>query len=134
MFPFMRRRSVFWTLMILGSVLQGMVLLLFMQDPMLFGQLLLPLLIGVFLGILISLIEVNIFIKKRMSKYKPSVVPYSGMWIFLLLNMIFSGDLEHLKIYIMGFGLYLNTLAVIFKIYEIKTNQTNITWIELLDE
>jgi hypothetical protein len=131
---YIRKKSVFWTLMILGVFVQGMFLIVFFQESVPLGQVLVSELIGVFIGILVGLKEITIFRNNQMPKYKPSKWPYSIIIFFMLLNIVFSGDLEHLKIYIMGFGLYLITLAVIFKVYENKTNQMNITWTELLDE
>jgi hypothetical protein len=120
--------------MIVGVFELGVLFLVLNQETVSLRKASLPLILGIILGIIVSLIEVIKYREKGISKYKPSFLPYSVILIILLLNIIFSGDLEYLKLYLVCLGPYLITLAVIFKIYESKTKQTNITWIELLDE
>lgn len=90
------------------------------------------LLIGVVLGVSICLLEVHIFRLKSARKYKPTVFPYLITWIILFLNIVIS---KYMKPYLLGiFAAYLITLALLFKIYEIRTNQKAISWNELLQE
>lgn len=130
---FIRKRSVFVTLLLIGSLLLVISYLSSMQVLASYKQLqAISLLIGTVLGITISLIEVYCFRLKNTKKYKPTFFPYLIMWILLFLNMIFSTSV---KLYLLGiFAAYLITLALIFKTYEIVTKKRAITWNELLQD
>jgi hypothetical protein len=85
---------------------------------------------GVFSGIVVTIFEVFLN-KNRFNTYKPTLIPY----IILYISILFSGiTMEILGFIAISPGVYLITLAIIFKIYELKTKNHWITWNELLDD
>jgi hypothetical protein len=49
--------------------------------------------------VVISLIEIAKHKENMVNKYTPSINPYAVFWVILLLNIVFRGQLEHLKYY-----------------------------------
>ena len=124
-----RKQPVFISLILIG----GFSILIFYLSSISYKQLQsMSLLIGVVLGITISQIEIYCSRKKLLKKYIPTVFPYLIMWILLFLNIVFS---NYVRLYLLGiFAAYFLTLALLFKVYEIKTKQRDITWNELLQD
>jgi len=134
---FIGRRSVFWSSLFSGTGLLALVLLYASQVFTLFRQFLVSLFIGVFLGIAVVLLERNWFIKKQTSKYKPSKLPFWTVFIISLLNVLNTAFIksELFAISLLSVcGMYVITLAVIFRVYENKTKQKSITWVGLSGE
>ncbi len=124
----MKNKPVFWTLLVVGAFLLGIVSLLNIQANKSIFQLLLSLGLGVGAGIGVSIYEYWIYKKKQTNHYHPTQMPYIVQIIIIILNILFK---EYRAMIAIIFGSYLIILAIAFKIYEIRSGQIGVKWNEL---
>jgi hypothetical protein len=131
MYFLMRKKPVFYTLLgisgFLGTTL--IVLIATKQFTLSIIQFLIPMVIGMIAGLIVYLIDSFQYKEMGCLKYKPSVTYSIIISIIILLIVIF----RNLRIYLfIIFLFYVITLAILFRLYEVKTNQKGMTWIDLL--
>jgi hypothetical protein len=129
----LRNKSVFLTLLVFGICFLGSAVILSKYLPISSINFLIPLSIGGLMGSIVCLIETVFYKRRCRRKYKPSIAPYIGFGIIVVLNLLFRNEV--LGVYLLLVcGFYFITLGAIFKTYEAKTTQKWITWKDLSTE
>lgn len=85
---------------------------------------------GFLSGLVVTIAELIAHHKNCVNIYSPTLLPYKVFYTLVLINVI---SIKYGGFMAISPGVYLITLAIIFKIYELKTKNNWITWNELLD-
>jgi hypothetical protein len=127
----MWNKSVFFTLLGVGATDLVVIWLIGRSLITSIYQVIIPIIMGLVLGGIVTMIETDIHQQKRGINYHPTQSPYIILGGILLLNILF----DSLRLWIGEvFGSYLLVLAFVFRTYEKNIGRRGITWNELLSE
>ena len=122
-------KSVFLTL--LGAGVIELVLTLLIGKNLITSiyQVIIPIIVGLVIGAIVTLIEILGYQQRCGDKYHPTKTPYIVLGGILLFNILFYTSRLWIAVV---FGSYLLALAITFRTYEINTGRSGVTWTEFL--
>ncbi len=125
-----RKQSVTVTLAVYGCFCLFGSIIMWYRNFVSIWHILLAVVLGILFGVIISVIEYFLQYPRNQQIYRPSLLPYIVMWVFVLLISILREVNEAFFLTCCGF--YLLSLAFVFMLYEKRKTNRRITWNEIL--